>query len=247
MHANENAGDLTDRIVLTFFASGLVPAGPQDHTMNMTENNIRLAAIKLISRNGYGSMSLRQLATEAGINASTLYLYYKGKNELLLELILEYFQGLSREWTRRRPKKSVPADVKLLAFIACHVRYHLENQEEARLGNLEFRSLAEEDLEQVRQARRLYLKALQDLLEQGVKEGSLSCAEPQLMARTLFNMLTQVCVWYQDNGRWGIDDVIRHYSELVLKMLGARPVSPAQVNVSQAVAIRRAVPMEIRP
>jgi AcrR family transcriptional regulator len=84
--------------------------------MNMTENNIRLAAIKLISRNGYGSMSLRQLATEAGINASTLYLYYKGKNELLLELILEYFQGLSREWTRRRPKKAVTADVKLLAW-----------------------------------------------------------------------------------------------------------------------------------
>ncbi|WP_248916433.1 TetR/AcrR family transcriptional regulator [Pseudomonas moorei] len=214
--------------------------------MNMTENNIRLAAIKLISRNGYGSMSLRQLATEAGINASTLYLYYKGKNELLLELILEYFQGLSREWTRRRPKKAVTADVKLLAFIACHVRYHLEHQDEAMLGNLEFRSLAEEDLEQVRQARRLYLKALQEVLEQGVKEGSLSCAEPKLMARTLFNMLTHACVWYQDNGRWGIDDVIRHYSELVLKMLGATPITSPQVAVPRAVLTRRAVPMEVR-
>ncbi|MFJ2692067.1 TetR/AcrR family transcriptional regulator [Pseudomonas sp. NPDC087336] len=215
--------------------------------MNMTENNIRLAAIKLISRNGYGSMSLRQLATEAGVNASTLYLYYKGKNELLLELILEYFQGLSREWTRRRPKKAVTADVKLLAFIACHVRYHLEHQDEAKLGNLEFRSLDEEDLEQVRQARRLYLKALQELLEQGVKEGSLSCAEPKLMARTLFNMLTHACVWYQDNGRWGIDDVIRHYSELVLKMLGVTPIPSPRVCVPRTVMTRRSAPMEIRP
>ncbi|WP_256585544.1 TetR family transcriptional regulator [Pseudomonas sp. Irchel 3H3] len=39
--------------------------------MNMTETNIRLAAIKLISRNGFESMSLRQLAAEAGINSST--------------------------------------------------------------------------------------------------------------------------------------------------------------------------------
>jgi hypothetical protein len=136
--------------------------------------------------------------------------------------------------------------VKLRAFIACHVRYHLEHQDEAMLGNLEFRSLGEEDLEQVRQARRLYLKALQELLEQGVKEGSLSCAEPKLMARTLFNMLTHACVWYQADGRWGIDDVIRHYSELVLKMLGAAYIPSSRVSAPREVINRRSVPMEVR-
>ncbi|MCS3841635.1 AcrR family transcriptional regulator [Pseudomonas sp. JAI111] len=214
--------------------------------MNITEINIRLAAIKLISRNGYESMSLRQLAAEAGINASTLYIYYKGKSELLLELILEYLQGLSREWARCRPKTAT-ADVMLRTFIACHVRYHLEHQDEAMLGNLEFRSLGEEDLEQVRQARRVYLKTLQELLEQGVKEGSLSCAEPKLMARTLFNMLTHACVWYQADGSWGIDDVIRHYSELVMKMLGAAPTASPRLAVPRTVINRRAAPMEVRP
>jgi AcrR family transcriptional regulator len=215
--------------------------------MNMTEINIRLAAIKLISRNGYESMSLRQLAAEARINPSTLYIYYKGKNELLLELILEYFQGLSREWTRCRPKKAATADVKLLAFIACHVRYHLEHQDESRLGNLEFRSLDDEGMELVREARRHYLKALQELLEQGVKEGSLSCAEPKLMARTLFNMLTHACVWYQIDGQWGIDEVIRHYSGLVLKMLGAVPIATPRVAASRTIITRRSMPLEVRP
>ena len=214
--------------------------------MNMTESNIRLAAIKLISRNGYGSMSLRQLASEAGINASTLYLYYKGKNELLLELILEYFQGLSREWKRRRPR-SASADVRLRAFINCHMRYHLEHQDEAMLGNLEFRSLDEEDMAQVRHTRRLYLNALQELLEQGVKEGSLSCAEPKLMARTLFNMLTHACVWYRADGRRSIDDVIGHYSELVMKMLGATPVPSPRVSTARPLITRRCMTSEVRP
>lgn len=214
--------------------------------MNITEINIRLAAIKLISRNGYESMSLRKLAAEAGINASTLYIYYKGKSELLLELILEYLQGLTYEWTHCRPKAAT-ADVKLRAFIACHVRYHLEHQDEAMLGNLELRSLGEDDLEQVQQARRVYLKALQDILEQGVKEGSVSCAEPKLMARTLFNMLTHACVWYQSDGRWGVDDVVRHYSELVLKMLGGAPISPPRTAVPRTVINRRFAPLEVRP
>ncbi len=214
--------------------------------MNMTEINIRLAAIKLISRNGYEAMSLRKLAAEAGINASTLYIYYKSKSELLLELILEYLQGLTREWTRCRPKAAT-ADVKLHAFIACHVRYHLEHQNEAMAGNLELRSLGEEDLKQVRKARRVYLNDLQDILEQGVKEGSVSCAEPKLMARTLFNMLTHACVWYQAEGRWGVDDVIRHYSELVLKMLGTAPIPSPRMAAPRTVINRRSAPTEVRP
>jgi AcrR family transcriptional regulator len=201
--------------------------------MNMTEINIRLAAIKLISRSGYESMSLRQLSAEAGINSSTLYIYYKGKSELLTELILEYLQELSREWERWRPA-AVTADVKLLAFIACHVRYHLEHQDEAMLGNLEFRSLDDAELEMVRQARRIYMKKLQDILEQGVKEGSLSCNEPKLLARTLFNMLTHACVWYRADGQLSIDDMIRHYSELVLKMLGGPQPTRALPSVQRA-------------
>jgi hypothetical protein len=99
----------------------------------------------------------------------------------------------------------------------------------------------------VRQARRLYLKALQELLEQGVKEGSLSCAEPKLMARTLFNMLTHACVWYQAEGRWGIDDVIKHYSDLVMKMLGAVPIPITRIPLPRTVINRRSVPLEVRP
>ena len=211
--------------------------------MNTTETNIRQAAVKLISRNGYGSMSLRQLAAESGINCSTLYLYYQGKGELLLELILEYFEALSREWARCRPAVA-RADSRLRAFVACHVRYHLEHQDQAVLGNLEYRSLDEESLALVRQARRVYLKDLQALLEQGVREGSLSCAEPKLMARTLVNMLTHACVWYQADGRWSVDDVIRHYSELVLKMLGAVPIASPRPAVRRAAITRRAAPLE---
>jgi AcrR family transcriptional regulator len=211
--------------------------------MNTTESNIRQAAIKLISRNGYGSMSLRQLAAESGINASTLYLYYQGKGELLLELVLEYFEGITQAWARSRPAVA-RADTKLRTFIACHVRYHLEHQDQAVLGNLEFRSLDEQSLSQVRQARRVYLKALQDLLEQGVREGSLSCAEPKLMARTLFNMLTHACVWYQADGRWDVDDVIRHYSDLVLKMLGAAPMAAPRARARRPALAQRVVAME---
>jgi AcrR family transcriptional regulator len=203
----------------------------QDNHMNLTEINIRLAAIKLISRGGYESMSLRQLAAEAGINSSTLYTYYTSKNELLVTLILGYLEELSQAWEHCRPHKD-SADVKLQAFIACHVRHHLSHKREAVLGNMELRSLDADELALVRRARRIYLEKLQGILEQGVDEGSLQCDEPKLLSRIIFSMLTHCCAWYQANGRMSIDEIICHYTGLVLKMLGRIP-HPFPLNIQQ--------------
>ena len=202
----------------------------QDNHMNLTEINIRLAAIKLISRGGYESMSLRQLAAEAGINSSTLYTYYTSKNELLLTLILGYLEELSQAWEQCRPHKD-SADLKLQAFIAFHVRHHLLHRQEAVLGNMELRSLDEDELALVRQARRTYLEELQGILEQGIKEGSLQCVEPKLSSRIIFSMLTHCCAWYQANGRMSIDEIIGHYIGLVLKMFGPDlPLFPLNIQ-----------------
>ncbi|MNH41817.1 hypothetical protein D3C79_1033860 [compost metagenome] len=67
------------------------------------------------------------------------------------------------------------------------------------------------------------------------------------MARTLFNMLTHACVWYQADGRWSTDAVIGHYSELVLKMLGAAPVPSPGIPVPRALITRRPMPAQVRP
>ena len=187
--------------------------------MNMTEQKIRLAAIKLIAQGGYESMSLRQLAREAGVNVSVLYLYYKGKQELLLTLVLEYFEQLADAWARSCPA-NVGTDSLVQAFVAFHVRHHLGNKDKALLGNMELRSLDDEELAMVAQARRAYLGTLQKILEQGIREGSLRCDEPKLMTRIVFGMLTQACAWYREDGRMGVDEVIVYYTGLVLRALG---------------------------
>lgn len=198
------------------------------HT-NLTEHSIRLAATRLISRTGYESMSMRQLASEAGINSSTLYLYYKGKRELLLTLVLEYFQELARAWDECRPRRA-RADTQLRAFIALHLRHHLLHREQAVLGNMELRSLEASELALVKQARRAYLGKLQGILEQGCAEGSLHCDEPGLQARIICSMLTHASTWYQAEGRLGSEELVSHYAGLVLRMLGCdtpRRASPA--------------------
>lgn len=184
-----------------------------------TEQAIREAAILLISKIGYESMSLRQLATQAGVNPGTLYLYYKGKKELLLTLVLDYLEELSLAWKHCKPRNA-KADAALQAFVAFHVRYHLLRKEQGVLGNMELRSLDDGELETVLQARRAYLGELQAILEQGSAEGLFQCDKPKLLSHILFNMLTHVCSWFRPEGTLGIEEVVSQYSELAFRMVG---------------------------
>lgn len=192
------------------------------NTVGTTEQAIRKAAIQLISRGGYESMSLRQLAAQAGVNTGTLYLYYQGKKELLASLVLDYLEELLLAWQHTRPRHS-GADQELLAFVAFHVRYHLLRKEEGVLGNMELRSLEGDDLEMVKQARHAYLREIQNILEQGIAQDRFDCDEPKLLAHILFNMLTHVCSWYRPDGPMGIDEIVSQYSQLSLRMTGYSP------------------------
>ncbi len=189
------------------------------HHALSTEQAIRSAAIELIARNGYESMSLRQLASQAGINTGTLYLYYQGKQDLLVSLVLSYFEALRDAWHQARPA-GARADELLRAFTNFHVRYHLLKKEEGLLGNMELRSLNPQDLETVRQARRAYLVEIQAMLEQGLKEGCMDCDDPKLLAQILFNMLSHTCSWYRADGPLAIEQVVARYTQLVLRMVG---------------------------
>ena len=51
------------------------------------KRKIMEAAKKVITEQGYGKLTLRQLAAEAGISPGTLYYYYKSKNLILYDLV----------------------------------------------------------------------------------------------------------------------------------------------------------------
>ncbi|MDT4813301.1 HTH-type transcriptional repressor KstR2 [compost metagenome] len=187
----------------------------------VAEQAIRQAAIELIARQGYDAMTLRGLAAHAGVNASTLYLYYKGKQELLASLVLDYYDSLHGAWLDAKPPAS-PAESAWAAFVEFHVAEHLSNRQQGLLGNLELRCLGGAELATVKRARRRYLDEIQALIRQGMAEGVFECPEPKLYANILFNLLTHACSWYQDGGRLSREDITRHYCELTSRMLAIR-------------------------
>ncbi|MEN0068484.1 MAG: TetR/AcrR family transcriptional regulator [Myxococcota bacterium] len=65
-------------------------------TINQVRNKILEEAVRLFSRNGYGSTSVRELAEAAGITKPTLYYHFGSKEGLFEALVDHHLEGFEQ-------------------------------------------------------------------------------------------------------------------------------------------------------
>ena len=63
-----------------------------------TQNQILTAAAEVIIRLGYDKTTMSDIAKEAGLSRRTIYLYFKGKEELFEELLYREYMQYAQTW-----------------------------------------------------------------------------------------------------------------------------------------------------
>lgn len=58
-----------------------------------TRELLRQSLVDLISKKGFGNLSIQEITDNAGLNRATFYLHYKGKDELLVDVFEELVVG----------------------------------------------------------------------------------------------------------------------------------------------------------
>lgn len=187
-----------------------------------TEAAIREAAAQLIARHGFDAVTMRQLAAEVGVQAAALYRYFPAKEDLLFELMQDHMAGLLAALEAALPSGS-DARARLLAFIANHVRFHIERRHQTHVSNMELRSLTRAHLSDILRLRSAYEKELRAILRDGQEEGSFSVDDVALTSMAIIQMITGVIVWFRPDDRLSIDDVTTTYQTMTLRLVGARP------------------------
>jgi len=184
----------------------------------MTEAAIRQAAIELIGKKGFDAITLRGLAARAGVNASTLYLYYKGKQDLLATILHDYYEDLLETWLNNKP---VDASAKnsWAALVTGHVTYHLLNPQQICLGGVEQHIINDPAFREALTIREDYIFEIERVIRQGVSDGSFFCPDIEKYANILFGVMTVSEAWYLDTKTNSQNDVICKYLELTLKIL----------------------------
>lgn len=84
------------------------------------------AAGHLFLEHGYENFSLRQVAEQIGYSATTIYLYFKDKNDLLFALCDEGFDQFERQ-LRKAAASTDDARERLVRLIHAYVKFASEN------------------------------------------------------------------------------------------------------------------------
>ena len=92
-----------------------------------TRTLVRQSAERLFARHGYAAVSMRQLASDVGVQVGTIYNYTKDKQALLFAIMSEHMTELLQAWSREW-QSTDPID-QLSQFLNFHLDYHLARRD----------------------------------------------------------------------------------------------------------------------
>lgn len=193
------------------------PTTPETFRGNTKRERILRAAVDVFAQNGYFNAKVAEIAKSAGVADGTIYLYFDGKEDLLITIFREHTRNFLQSLELQLTSVSRPED-----RIRTAIRHHLEtlgrdrslavvSQVELR-HSLKFMSLFSH--EEVAE----YLNLLRKMIEHGQSEGVFRRnLHPQLVAKAIFGILDEmVTSWILSEKDYVLVDQAEQISDLVL-------------------------------
>jgi TetR/AcrR family transcriptional regulator, cholesterol catabolism regulator len=185
-----------------------------------TREAIDQAAIELFAELGYHATSMRAIAAAAGVQPAAIYHWYPGKEAILTGFQDEFMERLT-ENVEAAVERQDDAVVRLAAAVREHVVYHARHPREAFVTDSEIRALAGATREALLAQRDAYQRRFVEMIDAGVRAGSLRTSDVRVAAFAILLQCTGVALWFDPDGPLGLDRVADLHVELVLGSVGA--------------------------
>ena len=92
------------------------------------QGQIKKAVLEIISSEGIGKLSTRNLASKIGVTEGALFRHFSSKKEIMLAILNDVKNELLVEQERITYSSSLTAEQKLFDFLCRHITYLIENK-----------------------------------------------------------------------------------------------------------------------
>lgn len=190
-----------------------------------TQERIRAAAARVLSRKGIATARLADIASEAGVAAPAIYYYYASREELIEDVI--HAGQIGTETRVTEAVASLPPDTlaldKICVAVEAHLRalHQLSDYTTAAVRNVG--QMSDEMRDRMREDQRRYGRMWKRLFEEGRDRGEL---RPDLDLRTaqllVIGALNWTPEWWADS-TVSLDTLIATACGLTRRGLAADP------------------------
>jgi len=167
------------------------PAARREARKAASRNRILDAAREIFFRDGFMEANLDDVAKGAGVAKGTLYRYFENKAELYVAVLATNGELFERKLREAGSDESLPAPDRIRRLARFYLEHWTQNRQYFQIfwaleNQPVIGELPEGVLEEVTRLWQSCLQILAEIVEQGIREGSLSECDPWEAANLLW-------------------------------------------------------------
>ena len=147
--------------------------------------------VNVFLKKGFQETSMREVAEAAGLGKSTLYDYFKTKDEILVYFFEDQLNDLAEE-AQKIATQSSTADIRLRKITEAYIESLQANKNLFMKLTMEVQRLKTESQKQIQEKRHAYQDMIRTLIDEGIREGVFRKVNSLLAARLLISAMAPV-------------------------------------------------------
>jgi TetR/AcrR family fatty acid metabolism transcriptional regulator len=193
---------------------------------NNKYHQILEAAVKVFARLGFHQSTIAQIAKEAGVADGTIYLYFKNKDDILVQFFSYRTKQVFESFREEVDRAETSAD-KLRNLVRRHLAEFQRDRDGAVVYQVETHQNSRLAEEQIREMSQMYRDLISEIVEQGQQEGTIrKDLYVGLVKRFIIGAVDEVIsTWLHSNGEYDLVSMADPLVELFMTGIGQRPIA----------------------
>lgn len=176
------------------------------------------AATRLFHEKGYHATTMEEVASQVGLRKASLYHYVGGKEDLVFQIMDRGVSTALKEMEEVYASNTSPVE-KVRRVVQSLVEVVALQAERVPIFSQELRTLRIEQVEIIAYKRRRYEELLEQILEDGSRQGVFKVADSKIVGYALIGMCNWVRQWYKSGGRLSPGQIGQIFMDLALSGL----------------------------
>ena len=188
---------------------------------NHKYHQILEAAVKVFARQGFHQSTVAQIAKEAGVADGTIYLYFKNKDDILVQFFSFRAKQVFESFREEVDRAETSSD-KLRNLVYRHLAEFQRDRDGAVVYQVETHQNSRLAETQIKEMSKMYRDLISEIVEQGQQEGTIrKDLYVGLVKRFIIGAVDEVInTWLHSNGEYDLVSMADPLVELFIKGIG---------------------------
>ncbi|MEW6531293.1 MAG: TetR family transcriptional regulator [Thermodesulfobacteriota bacterium] len=198
------------------------------NTRTTAGTGVRKKRILALARNlfwqkGYHSVSMRDLAHAYGCQPANLYNYFKTKESILFEVLLEEMEQIIQPIAHIEAEEDGDPVEQLRLIIFGHLNVTLSYRRSAKtLFDVALGSLSPRDRKVIVSMRDTYDRIIRKVIKRGQERGLFVSCDEKVAGFMIASMITRTRIWFHPGKGLTVAELAQFIFRFTLRAIGAR-------------------------